>query len=103
MAGVDNQNTNPNTTADTAEATANEDGRTMNDSTADEALLLADRVVLIGGTPGRLVGDWNIQLPEPRADSVRALAQLRLSIVEALHQARKPPVVAASESLIYEI
>ena len=41
MAGVDNQNTNPNTTADTAEATANEDGRTMNDSTADEALLLA--------------------------------------------------------------
>ena len=69
----------------------------------DEALLLADRVVLIGGTPGRLVGDWNIQLPEPRADSVRALAQLRLSIVEALHQARKPPVVAASESLIYEI
>ena len=69
----------------------------------DEALLLADRVVLIGGTPGRLVGDWSIQLPEPRADSVRALAQLRLSIVEALHQARKPPVVASSESLIYEI
>ena len=41
MAGVDNQNNNPTTTAGTAETTANEDGRTMNDSTADEALLLA--------------------------------------------------------------
>ena len=41
MAGTDNQNTNPNTTAGTADTTANEDGRTMNDSTSDEALLLA--------------------------------------------------------------
>ncbi len=41
MAGVDNQNTNPNTTAGTADTTANEDRRTMNDSTSDEALLLA--------------------------------------------------------------
>lgn len=69
----------------------------------DEALLLADRVVLIGGTPGRLVGDWSINLPEPRADSVRALAQLRLSIVEALHQARKPTSASSSEPLLYEI
>lgn len=69
----------------------------------DEALLLADRVVLIGGTPGRLVGDWSINLPEPRADSVRPLAQLRLSVVEALHQARKPASTASSEPLLYEI
>ena len=69
----------------------------------DEALLLADRVVLIGGTPGRLVRDWPIELPEPRADSVRALAQLRLSIVEALHQARQPTPASSSEPLLYEI
>ena len=38
MAGTENQNTIQNSTANT---TANEDGRTMNDSTAAEALLLA--------------------------------------------------------------
>jgi len=70
----------------------------------DEALLLADRVVLIGGQPGRLVGSWSVDIPEPRADHVRALAQLRLSVVEALHQARAPaPQPSPSEPLTYEI
>ncbi|MDF0606726.1 ABC transporter ATP-binding protein [Neisseriaceae bacterium TC5R-5] len=53
----------------------------------DEALLLADRVLLIGGSPGRQVGSWNVTLAEPRASFVRELAQLRLEIVEALHSA----------------
>ncbi|MDD2547142.1 MAG: ABC transporter ATP-binding protein [Burkholderiaceae bacterium] len=68
----------------------------------DEALLLADRVVLIGGAPGREVGSWTVTLPEPRADHVRELAALRLAVVEALHQARAP-APPSSEPLLYEI
>ena len=34
----------------------------------DEALLLADRMVLLGGAPGGVLGEWAVDLPQPRAD-----------------------------------
>lgn len=69
----------------------------------DEALVLADRVVLIGGQPGRLAGSWPVHIPEPRTEQVREMAHLRLEIVEALHQARNPASASNPEALIYEI
>jgi len=65
----------------------------------DEALLLADRVVLIGGQPGREIGNWTVNLPEPRADHVRELGELRTRIVQALHDARSPARVAERVAL----
>ncbi len=60
----------------------------------DEALTLADRVVLIGHQPGRLVGQWRISLPHPREEAIDALEPIRLEIVHALRKAR--PKHAAS-------
>ncbi|KAA2212135.1 ABC transporter ATP-binding protein [Teichococcus oryzae] len=51
----------------------------------DEALLLAHRVVLLGGSPAGLVGDWRIDLPHPRHDLLAELGALRVEILQALH------------------
>jgi NitT/TauT family transport system ATP-binding protein len=37
----------------------------------DEAILLADRILVLGSQPGRLVLDTSVDLPRPRVDAVR--------------------------------
>jgi NitT/TauT family transport system ATP-binding protein len=54
----------------------------------DEALVLADRIVLIGGRPARLMDDWRITLPHPRDEATAELARVRTEIVRAMRQAR---------------
>lgn len=53
----------------------------------DEALLLADRVVLLGGTPAREIGTWQVSLPRPRRDYVAELGALRIDILQVLRKA----------------
>lgn len=53
----------------------------------DEALLVADRVQLIGGSPARQVENWTLDLPRPRRDEVAALGVLRIEILKALRGA----------------
>lgn len=53
----------------------------------DEALLVSDRIVLIGGSPGREAGQWRIDLPHPRNERVAELGQIRIEIVKRLRQA----------------
>ncbi|QDL39522.1 ABC transporter ATP-binding protein [Rhodoferax sediminis] len=55
----------------------------------DEALLLADRILLIGLTPGRLIDEWRIDLPHPRDEVAAELTGVRVEIVQALRQARR--------------
>lgn len=57
----------------------------------DEALVLADRIVLIGHHPGRLIGQWHIDLPHPRDEAIDELESIRLEIVHALRKARQKP------------
>ncbi|MEC5317781.1 ATP-binding cassette domain-containing protein [Brenneria populi subsp. brevivirga] len=54
----------------------------------DEALLIADRVILLGGCPGHLMGSWAIDLPHPRDGALEALARYRLDIVKKLRDSR---------------
>lgn len=56
----------------------------------DEALLLADRVVLLGGTPGRLLHEWTPAEPRPRNAASEELARMRLDILQTLQAALKP-------------
>ncbi|WP_291177548.1 ABC transporter ATP-binding protein [Hyphomicrobium sp.] len=53
----------------------------------DEALLLSDRIVLIGGAPARELAQWRIDHPQPRHDRLAELGRIRIEIVQALHAA----------------
>ncbi|MEO7031363.1 MAG: ABC transporter ATP-binding protein [Herbaspirillum sp.] len=55
----------------------------------DEALILADRVLLIGLSPGRLIGEWKIDLPHPREEVAPGLLMVRAEIVRVLREARR--------------
>src|SRR3546814_11844456 len=63
----------------------------------DEALILADRVLLLGMYPGRLIGQWHIDLPHPRDEVIPELARIRLEIVQTLRDARRAPPTSRSE------
>ena len=53
----------------------------------DEAILVADRIVLMGGRPGRLVHEWTVDIPRNREDHPEAVGALRLAILGALRHA----------------
>jgi NitT/TauT family transport system ATP-binding protein len=56
----------------------------------DEALQVADRIVLLGGAPAHVIGEWNIAYSQPRDDLVEELGQLRIEILRTLHRALHP-------------
>jgi NitT/TauT family transport system ATP-binding protein len=53
----------------------------------DEALLVSDRIVLLGGSPATEIGQWAIDLPRPREEFVSELGQIRIDIVTTLRNA----------------
>ena len=55
----------------------------------DEALLLSDRVLLLGDHPAHVLGQWRIDLPQPRTHRVEALGALRIDIVKTLRRASR--------------
>lgn len=70
----------------------------------DEALQVADRILLLGGTPAHCLGEWHIGYAQPRADLVEELGQLRIEILRTLQRALHPkplkvPVQQASKEL----
>lgn len=54
----------------------------------DEALMVADRAVLIGKRPGRRIGEWRLNLPHPRHQSLLEMNAERVEILQALHDAQ---------------
>lgn len=57
----------------------------------DEALLLSNRILLLGDTPARTVGEWHIDLPWPRAERIEELGALRVEILKTLRRASRNP------------
>ena len=55
----------------------------------DEALLVSDRIVLLGGAPATLIGEWTVDLPRPREDFVAELGHIRIDIVTTLRNAMR--------------
>ena len=62
----------------------------------DEALQIADRIVLLGGAPAHCVGEWHLAYAQPREDLVEELGQLRIEILRALQRALHPKPAAVS-------
>lgn len=54
----------------------------------DEALRMANRIILLGGKPGEQIGEWCIELEHPRDDAIDALEATRLDILHTLRRAR---------------
>jgi len=50
----------------------------------DEAILVADRIVLMGGRPGAVQRTWNVDIDRPRTADPDRVAALRLEILQAL-------------------
>ena len=62
----------------------------------DEALQVADRILLLGGAPAHCVGEWHLAYAQPREDLVEELGQLRIEILRALQRALHPKPAAVS-------
>lgn len=54
----------------------------------DEALTVADRVLLIGGKPGELIGQWRIPGAHPRNIVSPEITSIRLQIMQLLRDSR---------------
>jgi len=52
----------------------------------DEALLVADRVLLLGRAPAVVKESWSIDCAHPRERSLDALGRLRIDVVKRLHE-----------------
>lgn len=59
----------------------------------DEALLISDRILLLGGAPARIIGEWTLDLPKPREDCIEDLGMLRIDILKTLRVAMRGPAV----------
>ncbi|TKR54425.1 ABC transporter ATP-binding protein [Allopusillimonas ginsengisoli] len=55
----------------------------------DEALVLANRILLIGDYPGRLIGEWQVGQAYPRDLIEPALTQIRIEIMKLLRTHRR--------------
>ena len=65
----------------------------------DEALLVSDRVLLLGDHPARVIGAWRIEVAQPRTEAIEALGALRIEILQTLRRASRPnPSLSAAES-----
>lgn len=63
----------------------------------DEALLVADRILLMGGSPGKLLREWQINLPHPRNPTDPQLSELRAAMLNSLHAHRQSDPVTSEE------
>lgn len=54
----------------------------------DEAILVGDRILLMGGRPGRIVREWRVDIPRPREEHPEAVTALRLDVLDALGDVR---------------
>lgn len=52
----------------------------------DEAILVADRILLMGGRPGEILNEWQVDIPHPREDHAERVTTLRLQILHALRE-----------------
>ena len=62
----------------------------------DEAVLMADRALIMAGSPGKIYDELDIDLPDPRERQDPAVQAMRARLMEAFHKAAGSPTASAS-------
>ncbi|BAU49231.1 ABC transporter [Sulfurifustis variabilis] len=57
----------------------------------DEAVLMADRALIMAGSPGKIYDELQIDLPDPRERQDPAVQAMRARLMEAFHKAAGAP------------
>ena len=69
----------------------------------DEAILLGDRIIVLGGSPGRVCLELDVLIPRPRTPQDlrfhRAYPELRRQLWDALHASRSTQQMSESTTL----
>lgn len=60
----------------------------------DEAILMADRAVIMAGAPGKIVTEFEVPLPDPRQRQDPAVQAMRSRLMDAFHSAAGKPAGA---------
>lgn len=55
----------------------------------DEAILVADRILLMGGKPGNIVREWPVAIAQPRIGHSADVIALKMDILDALQSLQK--------------
>lgn len=58
----------------------------------DEAVLMADRALIMAGSPGKITDELEVDLPDPRERQDPAVQAMRARLMEAFHKAAGSPV-----------
>lgn len=58
----------------------------------DEAVIMADRTLVMAGSPGKMVHDLKVDLPDPRSRDDEAVRSLRSDLMQVFEDAANVPV-----------
>ncbi len=65
----------------------------------DEAVLMADRALVMAGEPGRIVHDFSVDLADPRERQDPAVQSMRSRLMQIFHDAAQPLESADTEAV----
>lgn len=65
----------------------------------DEAILVADRILLMGGKPGNIVRQWQVDIAQPRIGHSDDVIALKMDILDALQALQQQDHAPAGASL----
>lgn len=69
----------------------------------DEAVLMADRALIMAGSPGRIYDEIIIDLPDPRERQDPRVQAVRARLMDAFHRAAGRPQAASAQSSAAEL
>lgn len=65
----------------------------------DEAILVADRILLMGGKPGTIVREWQVDIAQPRIGHSDGVIALKMDILDALQALQRQDHAPAAAPL----